>query len=111
MQTNQDKLIKTLDNLNDTVVKVGNTFSDDTGQFRLSGLEPGDYYVQASSRETWEGDPPEKQMLGFVPTYYPASATPTDAQRVRVRAGQEASIDISLIPGKVGKVSGTVFNS
>src|SRR3954468_430006 len=89
----------------------GNTFSDDTGQFRLSGLEPGDYYVQASSRETWEGDPPEKQMLGFLPTYYPASATPTDAQRVRVRAGQEASIDISLIPGKVGKVSGTVFNS
>jgi hypothetical protein len=89
----------------------GNTFSDDTGQFRLSGLEPGDYYVQASSRETWEGDPPEKQMLGFLPTYYPASAMPSDAQRVRVRAGQEVSIDISLVPGKVGKVSGTVFNS
>jgi hypothetical protein len=89
----------------------GNTFSDDTGQFRLSGLEPGDYYVQASSRETWEGDPPEKQMLGFLPTYYPASAMPSDAQRVRVRAGQEVSIDISLVPGKVGKVSGTAFNS
>jgi hypothetical protein len=90
----------------------GNAFTDDTGQFRLSGLEPGDYYVQASSRETWEGDPPEKQMLGFLPTYYPASANPTEAQRVRVRAGQEVSaLDISLIPGKVGKISGTVFNS
>lgn len=90
----------------------GNTISDDTGQYRLSGLEPGEYYVQASSRETWEGDPPEKQMLGFVPTFYPASAGAGEAQRVRVRAGQEASgIDIGLIPGKVGKVSGTVVSS
>jgi hypothetical protein len=90
----------------------GNAISDDTGQYRLSGLEPGDYYVQASSRETWEGEPPEKQMLGFVPTYYPATPAPTDAQRVRVRAGQEVSaIDISLVPSKVGKISGTVTNS
>jgi carboxypeptidase family protein len=90
----------------------GNAITDDTGQYRLSGLEPGDYYVQASSRETWEGEPPEKQMLGFMPTYYPATPGPTDAQRVRVRAGQEVSaIDISLIPGKVGKISGTVVNS
>jgi len=90
----------------------GNAITDDTGQFRLGGLEPGDYYVQASSRETWEGDPPEKQMLGFVPTFYPAAASAGEAQRVRVRAGQEASaIDIGLIPGKVGKVSGTVVSS
>jgi hypothetical protein len=90
----------------------GSAVTDDTGQFRLSGLEPGEYYVQASSRETWEGDPPEKQMLGFMPTYYPASPNPTEAQRVRVRAGQEVSaIDIGLIPGKVGKISGTVVSS
>ena len=31
----------------------GNAVTDDTGQYRLSGLEPGEYYVQASSRETW----------------------------------------------------------
>jgi Carboxypeptidase regulatory-like domain len=90
----------------------GNAMTDDTGQYRLSGLEPGEYYVQASSRETWEGDPPEKQMLGFVATFYPASLNPAEAQRVRVRAGQEVSaVDIGLFPGKVGKVSGTVVNS
>jgi hypothetical protein len=90
----------------------GNAITDDTGQYRLSGLEPGDYYVQASSRETWEGDAPAKQMLGFLPTYYPAGPGPSDAQRVRVRAGQEvSSIDISLIPGKVGRIAGTVSNS
>jgi hypothetical protein len=90
----------------------GGAITDDTGQYRLSGLEPGEYYVQASSRETWEGDPPEKQMLGFMPTYYPASPNPTEAQRVRVRAGQEVpAIDIGLVPGKVAKISGTVFSS
>ena len=90
----------------------GNAVTDDTGQYRLSGLEPGEYYVQASSRETWEGNPPEKEMLGFVPTYYTASPSPAEAQRVAVRAGQEVSaIDIGLIPGKVGKVSGTVVNA
>jgi hypothetical protein len=90
----------------------GNAITDDTGQYRLSGLEPGEYYVQASSRETWESDPPEKQMLGFVATFFPASPSPSEAQRVRVRAGQEAAgIDIGLLPGKVGKVSGSAFNS
>ena len=90
----------------------GNAITDDTGQYRLSGLEPGEYYVQASSRETWEGDPPEKQMLGFLPTFFPTGPTVAEAQRVRVRAGQEVStIDIALVPGKVAKISGTVVNA
>jgi hypothetical protein len=90
----------------------GNAITDDTGQYRLSGLEPGEYYVQASSRETWEGDPPEKQMLGFLPTFFPTGLTVGEAQRVRVRAGQEVSaVDIGLLPGKVAKISGTVVNA
>jgi hypothetical protein len=90
----------------------GNASTDDTGQYRLSGLEPGEYYVQASSREVWETDPPTVQTLGFLPTFYPSSPNQGEAQRVRVRAGQEVpAIDIALLPGKVGKISGTVFNS
>jgi carboxypeptidase family protein len=90
----------------------GNAISDDAGQFRLSGLEPGEYYIQASSRETWEADTPDKTLLGFVPTFYPSSPNPGEAQRVRVRAGQEVpGIDVALLPGKVGKISGTAFNS
>jgi hypothetical protein len=90
----------------------GSAISDDTGQYRLSGLEPGEYYVQASSRETWEADTPDKQMLGFLPTFYPSNPTQAEAQRVRVRVGQEMpGIDVALLPGKVGKISGTAFNS
>src|SRR5258708_6303203 len=89
----------------------GNAISDDTGQFRLGGLEPGEYYVQASSRETWETDPPDKQTLGFLPTFYPSAPNQGEAQRVRVRSGQEVSVDVALLPGKVAKVSGTAFTS
>ncbi len=90
----------------------GSAITDDTGQYRLSGLEPGEYYVQASSRETWETDPPDRQTLGFLPTFYPSSPNQGEAMRVRVRAGQEVpGIDIALLPGKVGKISGTVFTS
>jgi hypothetical protein len=90
----------------------GTTISDDTGQYRLSGLEPGEYYVQASSREIWETDPPDKQTLGFLPTFYPSSPNQGEAQRVRVKAGQEVpGIDVGLLPGKVGTVSGTAFSS
>jgi len=51
-------------------------------------------------------------MLGFLPTFYPSSPNQGEAQRVRVRAGQEVpGIDVGLLPGKVGKISGTVTNS
>jgi hypothetical protein len=90
----------------------GNTITDDTGQYRISGLDPGEYYLQASSRETWEGDPPEKAILGFLPTFFPSTPNPAEAQRVRVRTGQEAvGTDIGLQPGKSARISGTAFNS
>src|SRR5215471_8754851 len=90
----------------------GNTASDDSGQYRLGGLEPGEYYVYATSRETWDTDPPESKTMGFMPTMYPAAIEMTNAQRVRVRAGQEAAgIDIALVPGRAGTISGTAVNS
>lgn len=90
----------------------GNATSDDSGQYRIGGLEPGDYYVYVASRETWDSDPPESKTMGFMPTMYPAATGMSDAQRVRVRAGQElAGIDVALVPGKAGTVSGTAVNS
>lgn len=90
----------------------GNAISDDSGQYRLGSLEPGDYYVYATSRETWETDPPDVRTMGFMPTMYPAAIGMTEAQRVRVRAGQEAAgIDIALVPGRAGTISGTAVNS
>jgi hypothetical protein len=50
--------------------------------------------------------------MGFMPTMYPAAVSMSDAQRVRVRAGQEVvGIDVPLVPGRAGSISGTAVNS
>ena len=86
--------------------------TDDTGQYRLLNLEPGEYYVLATARETWESDGQPKETLAFVPTYFPSAPSAAAAQRIKVAAGQDASAtDLALIPGKVVKVSGTAMTS
>jgi hypothetical protein len=86
--------------------------SDDSGQYRISGLEPGEYYVRATSRETWQSDPPKRETMAFLPTFYPSTASPAGGQRIRVRYGRETpGIDIGMVPGKAVSVSGTALSS
>jgi hypothetical protein len=86
--------------------------TDDTGQYRITGLEPGDYYVMAVTRESWTDEKNPKERIGFLPTYSGSTATPADATRVRVVLGQDAPIpDIAMVPGRVGTISGTVVSS
>ena len=83
--------------------------TDDTGQYRVLGLPPGDYVVMAQSRETWPLDSDPKQILTYAPSYYPGTASTADAQRVKVAAGQEQiGVDFALVPGRTAKVTGTV---
>ena len=90
----------------------GMTTTDDTGQYRLLNLEPGDYYVLAIARETWESDGQPKETLAYVPTYFPSAPAAAAAQRVKVAAGQDASgSDVSLIAGRVVRISGTAHTS
>ena len=90
----------------------GNTSTDDSGQYRIGSLEPGDYYIYVTSRETWETEPPDVRTMGFMPTMYPAAISMSEAQRVRVKAGQEvAGIDIPLVPGRAATVAGTAVSS
>jgi protocatechuate 3,4-dioxygenase beta subunit len=95
------------------LVPVGNIMSDDSGQYRILGLVPGTYYVMATIRETWTvTDGGVEQVMGYAPTYFPGSTSVSDARRVTVAVGQEASsTDFSLIPGRAAKVSGTAVDS
>ena len=87
--------------------------SDDAGQYRLLGLAPGSYFVSASMRETWtvtEGG--TEQVMGYAPTYFPGTTGITDARRVTVGVGQEASnTDMALVPGRAANISGTAVDS
>jgi protocatechuate 3,4-dioxygenase beta subunit len=86
--------------------------TDDTGQFRITGLEPGDYVVLATTRTTWTVDDKPDERIGFLPTYSLGTANPTDATSVKVAMGQEAGIgDFAMVPGRVASISGTATYS
>lgn len=87
----------------------GVTFNqtDDTGQYRITGLEPGDYFVIATTRETWTLDSDPKERIGFLTTFSGGTPNPTDAQKIKVTMGQDAAApDFSMVPGRAALISG-----
>jgi len=81
--------------------------TDDTGYFRISGLDPGDYFVLATTRTTWTVDDKPNERIGFLPTYSGGTANPGEAMRIKVAMGQEASTgDFAMVPGRVASISG-----
>ena len=86
--------------------------TDETGQFRITGLEPGEYFVLATSRTTWTVDDHPDEKIGFLPTYSGGTANPIEAQRIKLAMGQEASAgDFAMVPGRVATISGTATYS
>lgn len=95
-------------------VSGGVTFNqtDETGQFRITGLEPGDYFVVGHTRSTWTVDGKPNERIGFLPTYAPGTANAADALRVKVGIGQDMNIgDFPLVPGRVASISGTAVRA
>jgi hypothetical protein len=86
-----------------------NAQTDDTGAFRLYGLMPGEYYVSATLR-AFPFDETD-DTTGYAPTYYPGTGSVTEAQRVSLAVGEEASISFGLMAVRTARVSGLVLNS
>ena len=97
------------------LVPVGspNDRTDDDGEYRLTGLAPGAYYVVGETRETWTvARDGTKQVMGFTPTYFPGTTLPSDARRMTVQVGQHVNnIDFALIPGRAARISGFALDS
>jgi len=86
--------------------------SDDTGQYRLVGLPPGDYVVMAQTQEKWTVEGETTRVFSYAPSYYGGTASAADAQRVKVGVGQEVgAVDISMVALPASTVSGTAFGS
>ncbi len=94
------------------LVAAGGGVTDDRGQYRVFGLAPGDYYVNASTpggpqgpgrgmqafaiagdgrggRGFFGGAPDDPDPVGYAPTYYPGVINASDAGKVTVGPGQE----------------------
>ena len=87
--------------------------TDDEGEYRLQRLAPGTYQVMASTRETWTVvENGRETVYGYMTTYFPGTATPTESRRVRLGIGEQVrAIDFALVPGRAAKISGTAVDS
>jgi hypothetical protein len=104
--------------------------TNDLGQFRIYGLSPGDYYVNATFRGgdmmgmdvmmaavtggpgAGAGPVGSNPNSGYAPTYFPGTANGAEAQRITLAVGQEAqNTDFALLPVKLVKITGTVISS
>ena len=99
-----------------SLVPVGSPdTTDDRGEFRLYGLMPGEYLVDATVRSMANvigaSANPNNPVDGFQPTFYPGTPNAAEAQAITLAIGQETTIQWSLTPARLVRVSGTVRDS
>lgn len=102
------------------LTSVRSAQTNDIGEFRIYGLQPGTYYVAATARAA-DGSPlqvtePGTQAVrgggGVAPTFFPGTASASEAQRIGVVAGTEApGVDFSLLAVRLARISGVVVDS
>jgi len=96
--------------------------TNDLGQYRLYGLQPGTYFVGtqpmsgplAALLSGGIADPLAlaEDASPYPPSYYPGTLNAAEAQRVTVRIGQERSgTDFLQLPGRMARISGVVTDA
>ena len=87
------------------------TLTNDIGEFRLAGLAPGDYFVVAKERDMRVGDTSDDRT-GFETTYHPGTASPAEAQPIRLALGQEVvNVSLTMLGVRTGTVTGRVVDT
>lgn len=84
--------------------------SDDTGAFRLWGLQPGEYIVRAAPEfkvQSRRISTPE--LDGFAPTYFPGTTSISTATILHVRGGEDTTgIAFSVVTARLASIRGQV---
>src|SRR5688572_9181537 len=69
-------------------VAAGVTTTNDAGEYRLSGLEPGTYQLRASTTDVWESDDGKSTLVHAI-VYAPGVTRGDRAEHVTLAPGQE----------------------
>ena len=91
------------------LVSIAGDATDDRGEFRIFGVPPADYFLSADLSGDFgrSSDP-----VRYVRTYFPGTAAVTEAQRIRVKLGEELSgVTVALIRQRVASISGVLRSS
>ncbi len=88
--------------------------TNDLGQYRIDGVEPGDYYIRGNAGPhgfsvSIVSDGPGQPEMAVTPVFYPRAVTIAGASLLHVGAGQEITgIDLRLHMGRTFHIRGTV---
>jgi hypothetical protein len=90
---------------------VRTTQTDDAGEYRLPGLSPGFYLVQAGGRGNTVSINLQAPPVSYGTTFYPDAGSRDDASRVQVAAGEVVrSIDIRVRSSATYTISGVIVD-
>src|ERR1039457_5894166 len=100
---------------------AGTEATNDLGEYRLSGLFPGQYWIVAMPPPDMRDyeKPPEKSPPGtnqsdvqpdprYVTTYYPGTYDAMQASAITLKAGDEMPVNLTLTPSRTYRVRGIV---
>jgi hypothetical protein len=98
---------------------VSSTETDDRGQYRIFGLNPGEYYISAeasfqgasgnvASEDSW---PLEALGSEYAPVYYPGVTQVSQAQTIPIKTGEEVHADILMQRVKTVEVAGHIIGA
>lgn len=93
---------------------AGGGSTDDQGDFRISSVAPGRYYLKVSPPIDVNhigARQPKGEEHAYVPTFYPGTTRRETASLVDLHAGDDISLNISLRRGSLYPVSGTLMGT
>lgn len=96
-----------------TSAGISMSSTNDLGEYRIFGLTPGRYYVQAraGSSSLYAPGLPATADRTYPPVYYPNAPDLDTATRVEVRAGAElGAINFTLRPARAVRIRGRVVD-
>jgi Carboxypeptidase regulatory-like domain len=105
-----------------TYQSVGGTLTDDRGEYRIYGLQPGEYFLAASydraltpgfkEQPRTDAQGRELPALGFAMTFFPHTTVLSEAVPIRLEYGAErAGVDLVLGLEPKVKITGTVTSA
>jgi hypothetical protein len=88
---------------------VASSATNDAGEYRITTLAPGKYYIRAKPPASLKAKPGSDNA--YVPLYYPAANDQSHSVALVLRAGEElVGIDMTLAPVHTVHIRGTVIN-
>jgi protocatechuate 3,4-dioxygenase beta subunit len=89
---------------------VARAVSNDAGEYQITDLPPGKYYIRAKPPASLKPKPQSDKS--YVPIYYPAANDQARSVTLVLRPGEDlAGIDMNLVPVRTVHIRGQVINA